>query len=99
MTRSSSLAMRFHSVEQRYVKGYRFLSFSRNLFDKYGKTLLHTATKTGADAEKKLLSKIVHKAAKTTGELIKNKAADKIVEFRCSHLNFRYHAYFEKRVP
>ena len=49
--------------------------------------------------KKKLLSKIVHKAAKTTGEPIKNKAADKIVEFRCSHLNFRYHAYFEKRVP
>ena len=55
MTRSSSLAMQFHSVEQRarkYVKGYRFLSFARNLFDKYGKKLLDTATKTGADAGK-----------------------------------------------
>ena len=47
--------MQFHSVEQRarkYVKGYRFLSFARNLFDKYGKKLLDTATKTGADAGK-----------------------------------------------
>ena len=29
----------------RYVKGYKFLSFARNLSNKYGKNFLDTATK------------------------------------------------------
>ena len=32
------------------VKGYRFLSFARNLSMKYGKKFLNTATKTELDA-------------------------------------------------
>ena len=32
---------------RKYVKGYEFLSFARNLFNKYGKQLLDTATETG----------------------------------------------------
>ena len=42
-----------YSVEPRtkkYVKGHGFLSFSRNLFNKYGKQLLDTATTTGLNA-------------------------------------------------
>ena len=35
-----------------YVKGYGFLSFTRKFGDKFGKTLLDTATKTGMDAAK-----------------------------------------------
>ena len=43
-----------HSIEPRtrYVKGYGFLSFVRNLSNKHGKQLLDTATKTGLDALK-----------------------------------------------
>ena len=44
-----------YSIELRttkYVKGYRFLSFARNLSNKYGKQLLNTTTKTGLDALK-----------------------------------------------
>ena len=35
---------------RKYVKGYSFLSFPRNISNKYGKKLLNTATKTGLDA-------------------------------------------------
>ena len=31
--------------ERRYVKGYGFLSFARNLGNKYGKKLMNTAIK------------------------------------------------------
>ena len=44
-----------YSMEPRfrkYVKGYDFLSFVRKFGDKYGKTLMDTATKTGIDAAK-----------------------------------------------
>ena len=38
---------------RRYVKGYDFLSFARKIGDKYGKTLMNTATKTGINSAKK----------------------------------------------
>ena len=44
-----------YSIEPRtrkYVKGYGFLSFGRNLYKKYGRQLLDAATKTGLDAFK-----------------------------------------------
>ena len=47
--------MTSYSIEARmrkYVKGYRFLSFARNLSDKYGKQLLDTTTETRLDALK-----------------------------------------------
>ena len=34
------------------IKRYRSLSFAKNLFDKYGKKLLDTATKTQLDVAK-----------------------------------------------
>ena len=55
MTRSSRLVTRRYFVEPRtikYVKGYVFLSFARNLSNKYRKQLLDTATETGIDALK-----------------------------------------------
>ena len=55
---------------RKYVKGFRFLSFARNLFSKYGKRLLDTATKTGVDALKCTSKKVFHKAAEETGEFI-----------------------------
>ena len=62
------------------VKGYGFLSFARNLYDKYGKQLLDTSGKTGLNAPKTTFKKVVHKAAKATSEFIGNKIADEIVK-------------------
>ena len=36
----------------KYVKGYKYLSFARNLSDIYGENLLDNATKTGLDRAK-----------------------------------------------
>ena len=63
---------------RKYVKGYGFLSFSRKFDDKYGKTLMDTATKTGIDAAKIASKRAVQKAAEATGDLIRNEIADKI---------------------
>ena len=44
-----------YSIEPRTrkdIKAYRFLWFARNQFDKYGKNVLNTATKTGLDPAK-----------------------------------------------
>ena len=41
-----------HPEFRKFVKGYGFLSFARKCGDKYGKTLIDTATKTGIDAAK-----------------------------------------------
>ena len=41
---------------RRYVEGNGFLSFARKFSDKYGKTLIDTATKTRIDATKMLLN-------------------------------------------
>ena len=53
-----------------YVKRCGFLSFSRNLSNKYKKQLLDTGTNA--------FKKVVHKAAEAKGEFIRNKTADKI---------------------
>ena len=37
---------------RKYFQGYGFLSFARNFGDKYGKTLMGTATKTRIDVAK-----------------------------------------------
>ena len=34
---------------RKYIKGYGFLSFPRQVGDKYGKKLMDTATKTGIE--------------------------------------------------
>ena len=44
-------------------KGYGFLSFARNLSNKYGKQLMDTATKAGLDALKTASEKVIHKTA------------------------------------
>ena len=70
-----------YSIEskyRKYIKGYGFLSYARTFCDKYGKKLMNTATKTGIDAAKTASKRVVQKTAKTTGDLIGNKIADKI---------------------
>ena len=70
-----------YSTEPRYrkfVKEYSFLSFSRKSGDKYGKKLIDTATKTLMDAARTASKRVVQKTAEATGDLIRNKIADKI---------------------
>ena len=37
--------------ERRYLKGYGFLSFAKNFNDKYSKTLMNTAIKSGKNQQ------------------------------------------------
>ena len=75
--------MRFYSIAPRkimQVNGYEFLPFSRNLSNKFGKKLIDTATKTGADTSKSASKKVVHRIAEATEELIGNETAEKVVK-------------------
>ena len=70
-----------YSIEPRdriYVKGYGFLSFAKNIGNKYGKKLFDTAKKSTTDAIKTASKKAFQKNAEATGDLIGNKIADKI---------------------
>ena len=60
------------------------LSFARNLFKKYRKNILDTATKTGLGAAKIVSKKVAHKKTEATGELIRNKIAKKWNQKPCS---------------
>ena len=51
--------------ERRYVKGYGFTSFARNFGNKYGKTLMNTAIKTGTNFSSKYGKKLTDTAIKT----------------------------------
>ena len=71
------------SIEPRtikYLKGHGFLSFGRNLFNKYGKQLSDAATKAGVDAVKIVSKNVVYEAVEARGEFIGNKVANKIVK-------------------
>ena len=74
-----------YSIEPKdriYVKGYRFLSFAKNMrksvSNKYDQKLLDSAKKSTADAIKTASKKVIQKTAEATGDLIGNKIADKI---------------------
>ena len=54
------------------------MSFPKNFGDKYVKTLMDTAAKTGIDAAKTASKRVVQETAEATGDLIGNKTADKI---------------------
>ena len=69
-----------YSVEPRtrkYVKGYGFLSFVRNLPNKCKKKFF---LNTEADALTSASNKVVHKPARATGEFLGNKTPDNIVK-------------------
>ena len=54
------------------------MSFGIKFEDKYGKKFIDTATKTEVDAAKTASIIVVQKTAETTGDMIRNKIADKI---------------------
>ena len=64
--------------KEKYVKGYRFLSFARKFGDKYRRKLMDTATKTVIDTAKTASKGVVQVTAEATGDLIGNKIAYKI---------------------
>ena len=64
--------------ERRYVKGYGFLSFARNLNNKYGQNLVDSAKKSATDAFKIANKRAIQKTAEATGYLVGNTIASKI---------------------
>ena len=75
--------------ERRYVKGYDFLSFARNIGthatkvaknmnNKYIQKLVDTAKKSATDVIKTASIRATQKTAEATGDLVGNKIADKI---------------------
>ena len=75
--------------ERRYVKGYGFLSFARNIgrhaakvaknmSNKYGQKLADTAKKSATNAIKTTSKRAIQKTAEATGDFLGNKIADKI---------------------
>ena len=74
-----------YSIElkyRRYVKGYGFLSFAKNigknLSNKYGQKLVDTDKKSATDALKTASKTAIQKTAEATGHLVGNQIADKI---------------------
>ena len=64
--------------ERRFVKGYGFMSFTRNFSDKYSKSLLDKGIDVSKTFAKTAGKKILQETAKATGDLIGNKISDKI---------------------
>ena len=73
-----------YSTESRgrkYVKGYGFLSFTRNLASSQAaKKARDALLKQGKEAATKATKRAVNKAAEATGDLVGQKIADKIVK-------------------
>ena len=70
-----------YSIEPRdriYIKGYGFLSFAKNLSNKYSQKLIDIAKKSTTDAIKTVSKRVIQKTAEATGDLVGNKIADKI---------------------
>ena len=70
-----------YSIEPRdriYVKGYGFMTFAKNLSNKYSQKIIDTAKKSATDAIKTASQRAMQKTAKATGGLVGNKIADKI---------------------
>ena len=61
-----------------YVKGYGFMSFTKNIGNKYSQKSFDTARKSTTEPIKTASKRAVQKIAEATGDLIGNKNADKI---------------------
>ena len=64
--------------ERRFVKGYGFLSFAKNVSDKYSKSLMDKGIDVSKKFAKTAGKQILKETVKATGDLIGNKIADKI---------------------
>ena len=80
-----------YSIEHRdriYEKGYGFLSFAKNISNKYSQKLFDSAKKSRTDAIKTASKRAIQKKAEATGDLIGNKIADKITNISKSRKEF-----------
>ena len=71
-----------YSVEPRTSKcitGYGFLSFARNLCNKYGGKIIGYCYRNRTRCYKSVSKKVVYKTSEATEELIENRIAEKIV--------------------
>ena len=71
-----------YSIESKnkiYVKGYGFLSFAKNMGNKYSKKLLDSAKKFTADAVKTASKSAIQKIVEAKDDLIGNEIANKII--------------------
>ena len=87
--------------QRRYLKGYGFLSFPRNIgthatkvaknmSKKYSQKLVDTGKKSATDAIKTALKRAIQKAAEATADLIGNKIVDKITSASKNHIMKKY---------
>ena len=79
---------------RRYVKGYGFMAFAKNIGNKYGKKIMNKGISTisksnqskygkiGNEFGKIAGKKILTKSAESTGDLIGSKITDKITSFK-----------------
>ena len=71
--------------ERRYIKGYGFLSFAKNigknLINKYGQKFVYSAKKSATDALKTASKRAIQKTAEATGDLVGHEIADKITSY------------------
>ena len=84
------MAYRTDNKIRKYVKGYGFMRFAKNLGSKYGKRIINKGIsaskkfnqskygKVGSEFGKIADKKILKKSAEPTGDLIGSKIADKI---------------------
>ena len=65
---------------RRYVQGQGFMSFAKNIKEKYGKKILDNSISAGKDFAKIAGKKVLTKSAEATGDLIGNKIAERITK-------------------
>ena len=86
-------------IERKYVKGYGFLSFARNLDNEYGEILVDSAKKSATDAFKIASKRAIQKIAEATGDLIGNKIADKITSYSKNPANEPHSDNVSNEIP
>ena len=87
--------------DRRYVKGYGFLSFAKNIgkniSSKYSLKLVDSAKTSATEAIKTASKRAIQKTAEATGDLIGNKIADKIkTELHSSTSKISYGIAFKR---
>ena len=85
--------------ERRYVEGYGFLSFARNLNNKYGQNRVDSAKKSATDAFKIATKRAIQKTAEGTGDLVGNTIANKITSISEKPTSKRHPNVVNNKLP
>ena len=91
--------------ERRYIKGYGFLSFTKNFGNKYSKKIMNTAIKTGTNFNSKYGKKLTDTAVKTgkdfatiAGKKIVRKSAEATGDLICNKIADKITANPSKKI-